>query len=348
MSLFIYVYLVFSSVGKFLISSLCGWDYAFAAHVSPWFRAAQNQGVFQSQIWHVWSTWEWLGIPWYPQYWHGLLWPASNICFPSLQFWPPTHANVSNVWLSNFYPGNLRVQQADIPYPPVVGGSTFYLDHFGSAFPFWAKIAPKMATHSLLAGIQYFEPFIFVLVPAKIIFWNVKSFIFAPSSKFEQFQTIFWLFYVVLVGISNNLWTSSSYFEHFFYFDGWCVAFFLLPRPPLWVKNWNLCLAGMQWMQWSTKGQNHGISHTKWQSQHVLIYWAWSKKALRLESAVRVFEHAFSKVIFCNFYAISRSSTFPPHRTNNGMTRSGLIPYWRFCNHWTCELSSDQVYVGTV
>jgi hypothetical protein len=60
-------------------------------------------------------------------------------------------------------------------------------------------------THSLLAGIQYFESFIFVPVPAKINFWNVKSFIFASSSKFEQFQTIFWLFYVVLVGIPNHL-----------------------------------------------------------------------------------------------------------------------------------------------
>lgn len=128
--------------------------------------------------------------------------------FPSHQFWSPTHANVSN-----FYPGNSRVQQAEIPYPPVVGGSTFYSDphlHFG-----WAKIAHYGSYPFMLAGIQYFESFIFVPVPAKINFWNVKSFIFASSSKFEQFQPIFWLFYVVLVGIPNHLWTSSSYFEHF-------------------------------------------------------------------------------------------------------------------------------------
>lgn len=96
MSLFIYVYLVFSSVGKFLISSLCGWDYALAAHASPWFRAAQNFKTkeFFSRKFDMWSTWEWLGIPWYPQYWHGLLWPASKYMFPKSSILT-AHPNVS-------------------------------------------------------------------------------------------------------------------------------------------------------------------------------------------------------------------------------------------------------------
>ena len=142
----------------------------------------------------------------YPQYWHGLLWPAyvskSSILIAHpckrLQLLPWKFAR-STSWNS-------------------ISPSCWWIHIlFGSASPFWMgknRSLWLIHTHSLLAGIQYFESFIFVPVPAKINFWNVKSFIFASSSKFEQFQTIFWLFYVVLVGIPNHLWTSSSYFEH--------------------------------------------------------------------------------------------------------------------------------------